>query len=603
MRLILATFLALGCSPAAQARVQDGVLLLIDRPEVLAQIEEAGFSAPELVEVEGKKLKDNAEWAKKPGYEALVKSLSDDLDKIGASDPMLGVTMKKSHRLFDKKWLSSPIAKFELVGVVNRLDRKPFAHARPQNCGEVRFIYRLNYRKMQGEQLVYTRLPVTLNVVYWADDPSCAELAKKWLMAKDPTAAAEVLKGPLERKLFPVEKLKAVEVNLQAVRWPSTIRRDFGGYAEYLLRVFHREKGTKALAVGPMEAMPDVAKINADPELKRALLRRVKDPESRKRIDEGIFQIDDSMAATKATSVAFHGMARLSNRPYDRLFKPSDFAGMKFDEMTLVKSVAGHMRRLNEMSCVGCHQTRSIAGFHFVGIDSKETLSENAIKVSYSAHLVRDLPRRAAFVKSLSENKPVPSLRPFADRSDEGDGLYGDHCALTGDPTFKKWTCRAGLVCRPDHALEKDALLGVCMNKEPMAGDPCDVGVVTQHANPHLDRVINRQSPACAKSHQCLPAGEGFPDGLCFGECEGASLKPGEACGMIAVGGFNECLAANKPFTQCLRNNTAPISMRACDEETPCRDDFICAAGKDGKGSCIPPYFLFQLRLDGHFRP
>jgi hypothetical protein len=72
---------------------------------------------------------------------------------------------------------------------------------------------------------------------------------------------------------------------------------------------------------------------------------------------------------------------------------------------------------------------------------------------------------------------------------------------------------------------------------------------------------------------------------------------------MIAVGGFNECLFANKPFTQCLRNHTSPISMRACDENTPCRDDFICAAGKDGKGSCIPPYFLFQLRLDGHFKP
>lgn len=30
------------------------------------------------------------------------------------------------------------------------------------------------------------------------------------------------------------------------------------------------------------------------------------------------------------------------------------------------------------------------------------------------------------------------------------------------------------------------------------------------------------------------------------------------------------------------------------------RDDYICARTPDGNGACIPPYFLFQLRVDGH---
>ena len=32
-------------------------------------------------------------------------------------------------------------------------------------------------------------------------------------------------------------------------------------------------------------------------------------------------------------------------------------------------------------------------------------------------------------------------------------------------------------------------------------------------------------------------------------------------------------------------------------------DDFICAQAEgqpEGRGACIPPYFLFQMRVDGH---
>lgn len=183
--------------------------------------------------------------------------------------------------------------------------------------------------------------------------------------------------------------------------------------------------------------------------------------------------------------------------------------------------------------------------------------------------------------------------RFFADRAESNEGQYGDHCSLTDDPTFKKWDCMPGLVCRPDHAVDKNALLGVCMNKEVMAGDPCDVGVVHTNANPHRDQVIQRKPVGiCGQGRYCLQAWEGFPDGLCFGN---AMLKSQMklADPLPWADSMNVYLQTN-PWPNLVRNHTSLISLRTCDEETPCRDDFICAVGKGGQGSCIPPYFLFQ---------
>jgi hypothetical protein len=63
---------------------------------------------------------------------------------------------------------------------------------------------------------------------------------------------------------------------------------------------------------------------------------------------------------------------------------------------------------------------------------------------------------------------------------------------------------------------------------------------------------------------------------------------------------FNDCLARNQPFADCLARHVNPAGLRACSESAPCRDDYICARTPAGTGACIPPYFLFQLRVDGH---
>ncbi|WP_437609848.1 hypothetical protein WMF20_00930 [Sorangium sp. So ce834] len=94
----------------------------------------------------------------------------------------------------------------------------------------------------------------------------------------------------------------------------------------------------------------------------------------------------------------------------------------------------------------------------------------------------------------------------------------------------------------------------------------------------------------------------GFPGGMCTGSC-GALPEEG-VCGAIAVlDPFNRCLARGTPFTECLSRHVAPAGLRRCSSEAPYREDYVCARTSSGEGACIPPYFLFQLRVDGHAVP
>ena len=45
-------------------------------------------------------------------------------------------------------------------------------------------------------------------------------------------------------------------------------------------------------------------------------------------------------------------------------------------------------------------------------------------------------------------------------------------------------------------------------------------------------------------------------------------------------------------------------SRGRCNTQRSCRDDYVCARiGDDTDGACLPAYFLFQLRVDGHPAP
>jgi hypothetical protein len=142
----------------------------------------------------------------------------------------------------------------------------------------------------------------------------------------------------------------------------------------------------------------------------------------------------------------------------------------------------------------------------------------------------------------------------------------------------------------------------------------------------------------------------GFPGGMLrLSECRG--LRREATCGLTATNGFSDCISAvsaSHPLIDCFLRKTSYAGMRACSASSPCRDDYIClrsigydatnaseqfdaraklvsgqpgysaaegdfGQGKPGsawlarnkgkgdqRGVCIPPYFVFQFRSDGH---
>jgi hypothetical protein len=583
VRALLLLCLSASCGWAASG-------LNIEDPQRLEQVERSGFSFGDVVLGPASAGANNATLYQVPAYRSIVDSLAEDLLQLKASDPQLGLSINASHRMFDATWLRSSSAHFELVGVVNRMDRDVF---NPGSCGEIRFIYRLAYRKDDASVSIYSRLPMTANVVYLlpGDANRCGAFAREWKGGGDLKAFGGGILNP--------QHLKSVEVNLQAVRWPSTVRPDMAGYAEYFLRVFRREGQRYVLA--ELENTPDVGKILASASLKQRLIEWLRLPANFRAIDEGIAQLPGAFLDRKATSVSLDGVHRLANMPFTQIFSDAELADLPYASSQTVRSPQGLLRRLNDMSCTGCHQGRTVAGFHFLGIDRTGTDPVNAIAVGASPHFLLDQPRRLAYVTALATGAPPVAARPLSVRADHGEGGFGSHCGL-GDPSFASWTCAAGFRCEPITIDDTVSRTGVCLPQTPIAGSACQSARAVQNRDPHRDQLIAQKDIACGESEFCEDTSVGFPAGMCSGNC--TDLRPGETCGTIAnLLGFNACLAAHKPFAGCLRDNVRPAALKTCSEGEPCRDDFICARTADGHGACIPPYFLFQLRLDGHPQP
>lgn len=531
-------------------------------------------------------------------YSTIAESLNQDLEGAKKKDPRLSVTMNTAHRLFNIKWLSSPAALFELAGIVNRLDRIPFD---PQHCGEIRLIYRLAYDMKDRGQSIHSRLPFTLNLVYLAArdrDGGCREAARRWLQFQDHLAARDAANARKSLRLETAQ-LKSIEVNMQSVRWPSTTRGDLGAHAEYLLRVFNVEKNKAVLA--PLENTPAFERIARNPTQREKLKQWVK--ANIKAIDEGTATAPEFFLARKVTSVSPRGLTRRANRPWSAIFTPEDFSDIDFASTSYLKSPEAVLRRLDDSSCSGCHQNRSVAGFHLLGVDREGTSPFNAIAVPGSPHFINDQPRRAAYIKAVHTGKPASDFRPLSERAVAEDGAHGAHCGL-GDPGFKNWTCRPGLICQPYGLEQGDKTVGQCFSAGAPAavGEPCETGYMIGHSDPHKDRVRQNKETSCGTGGVCETNYVGFPEGMCAVSC--GSSTDNMHCGRIALlVGFNRCLGKGQPFPKCLDENTRPTGLRACSLESPCRDDYICSGLSGKTGTCIPPYFLFQMRVDGHPRP
>lgn len=573
----------------------DPVLVVAD-PVTLASLAEHGLDLG--TALHGARAGSTAELAREAPYRVLEKAVRDDLAEGRRADPSAGVGMRFSHRQLDVRWLASDRTRFDLISVVNRVDRLPFA---PGHCGEVRLVYRLAYRTSAATGPVDSRLPMTINVVYYLEpsgNSGCREAAGAWLRPASERGhgdeAAWLISdaGPLSSARRAAWAPKSVELNFQSVRWPSTVRPAMAGHAEYVLRVFHRTPDAPFLVPAPLENTIDSARLARERPLKAELLAWLARPESLRAVDAGMPLVPEKFLSTRAVSVSPHGLARLGNRPYASVLEPGELSSLALSSYDTIGSPEALLRRLDALTCPGCHQSRSIAGFHLLGVEPKEDRVD-AVEVPMSPHFHAELARRAPYVMAVAEGRAPDDRRPPAERGARDDGV-GARCGL-GNAGFAAWTCAPGLRCVP--ASEPD--VGVCIPEAgPGVGDVCEVGTMKPSTNSHRDAIALGAPSACSQGRPCEANSVGFPGGMCSGSCE--SLPEGAVCGGIPVlDTFNACVGAGTPFEKCIAESTRPGALRSCGFHAPCRDDYVCARAGAASG-CMPPYFLFQLRVDGH---
>jgi hypothetical protein len=585
-------------APAAQREPQ---LLITDR-EALAVIEQrtGSFATVALAA----SAPDNAALSSHPAYRALADVLAGDVSALGAHDPQAGVGIRgNAHRLFDVRWLRAREARFELVAVANRLDRHAFA---PEACGELRLVYRLAYHRRAGAVELASRLPMTIAIELRADSADapgdCAQAARRWLTPAG--SAGQALgrllvddDGPLSTRQLTRARITQLVTNVQTVRWPSAVRPDLGGHAEYVLRSFRWDATSALYRTQMLENTPDVARLRREPALRAELLRWLTEPDHARELDRATARIPDRFLAESVVSVTPRGLARRANRPFRSLFEPSAFASLP--PLLFARSPEAFVRRLDDLTCSGCHQSRSIAGFHVLGDDDERASLGNALFTGTSPHTRSDLPRREAYTRTLARGEQGTLARPFAERALVGDDGYGAHCGL-GDPGFAHWTCAEGLRCDAYEAAAGEQTVGVCLPPRPGTGDPCEPARVRAHVQPAAEHVEHVEQRPCEQV--CERTRVGFPGGMCASSC--AALGPDAACGGIAIlTPFNLCLARERPFAECVRDHVRPAGLRACSDRAPCRDDYVCTRSTSERGVCLPPYFVFQLRVDGHPEP
>ena len=436
----------------------------------------------------------NSELFAIPSMAPVRQSIDGEFDRYvarhGASLPKetIGVGSGFDFQLFDRALLYSADTRFVLAGIVNRMDRTYAAEA---GCGEIRLIYRLTrINNAAGDDASPPRLPMTLNLVVKARAEgaaiTCAEIARRWLAASSAGAWA-ASGGPLD--LIGHETIDRIETNLQIAHAPKSAVRDFR--TDYLLKVFRYDRDTSTFAEAPMENQVDRARLLADDGLKREFKAWLLASVNLAAFDRGTVLIPEKFLASGAIAPTPVGFDPSDLDPEFGLVQGEGAVFSEADVVTAlrkaaeggvklqnIRSLAGFERRLNDLTCSGCHQTRGIGGFHFPGVDWMADKPSNMAVVPASPHFFGDQVRRRDILASLRDGKSPDYSRGFASRpqlrgstelagSNYYDG-WGAHCYLQGkqaagnDASFRDWTCAEGLSCQ---AAGKVSRIGMCFVK------------------------------------------------------------------------------------------------------------------------------------------
>jgi len=428
--------------------------------------------------------------------------------KADLPNETIGVGSSFDFQLFDRALLYSADSRFVLAGIVNRMDR---AYVSEANCGEIRLIYRLTRTAAveSGEGAVSPRLPMTLNVVLKAKGDqaidagdvavTCAEIARRWLAAGDLPLTGAALAERLDAKDGPLaltgpQNIDRIETNLQIAHAPKSPIRDFR--TDYLMKVFRYSAPSKTFEQAPLENQIDRGRILVDAKLGREFKTWLLDPIHFGELDRGTLLVPERFLTTgviASTPVGFSvsdlqpafGLVQGDDAATDAVFGESDVvtALKKASErgVTLqnIRSLAGFERRLNDVTCAGCHQTRGIGGFHFPGVDWMAAHPSNSTVVPASPHFFGDQIRRRDILTALRDGRRPDYSRGFSSRPQlrgstelagtEYDDGWGAHCylqkpkATDNDRSFRSWSCAAGLACQ---VASQASRMGMCFVRD-----------------------------------------------------------------------------------------------------------------------------------------
>jgi hypothetical protein len=342
---------------------------------------------------------------------------------------------------------------------------------------------------------------MTLNIVLKAKGGAaaiaCSEIARRWLdTANLPLTGAELVAqliskdGPLD-SIRP-ENIDRIETDLQIAHASKSAARDFR--TDYLLKLFRLNAQTRVFEQAPLENQIDRARIFADAGLKREFRAWLLDPKNLAELDRGTILVPEKFLATAAIAATPVGFAPTNRQPAFGFVQADGYGNEVFGESEVVaalkratargiafeniRSVAGFERRLNDITCAGCHQTRGIGGFHFPGVDWMAEKASNATVVPASPHFFGDQIRRRDILTALRDGAAPDYSRGFSGRAQlrgstelagtEYDDGWGAHCYLKkpkradNDASFRSWTCAEGLACQP---VGNASRMGMCFVK------------------------------------------------------------------------------------------------------------------------------------------
>jgi len=454
---------------------------------------------------------DNAQLFALPSMAPVKVAIDAEFDRYVARhkaelpDETIGVGEAFDFQLFDRAQLTSSDTRFVLSGIVNRMDRAYVAEA---NCGEIRLIYRLTRTNMPAGSEASSRLPMTLNVVLRAKGEqtvdreskpiTCAAIAERWLATSDLSVTGRDLAAKLQAKGGPLdlvmpENIDRIETNLQIAHAPKSPRRDFR--TDYLLKLFRYNAQARSFEEATLENQVDRARMLADAALARDFKAWLLDPAHFAELDRGTIVIPEKFLAKAAIAPTPAGFMPSSLLPE---FGLSEGEGSKavFSESDVVtalkkaagdgtslqniRSFGGFQRRLNDITCAGCHQTRGIGGFHFPGVDWMAAKPSNSTVVPASPHFFGDQARRRDILVALRDGRPPDYSKGFASRpqlrgakelagTEYSDG-WGAHCYrlmrgnASNDVSFRGWTCSKGLTCQTADGATR---MGMCFVRAP----------------------------------------------------------------------------------------------------------------------------------------